>query len=140
MSRMNKLLCATVAVVASSRANAAFDANTPGVTADQATRNVVASMVGGITMLEGLIYLLGVACFVRFILLVRRHYAKDMQGGGRSMDKNDPWYVFQIILVLALSAICFSAPTLLGSASVSILGSAPRQGIQAPSQDPLGFR
>lgn len=85
---------------------------------------------------EAFLYLCGIASFITFVLLAYRHHNRTQQGGGRSMDKDGMGYVFRYLAFLLLSAICFSAPTVMGSARETLIGGGQVTGVQAPPVQP----
>lgn len=89
-----------------------------------AIAGTVSSNMGGVAKgFEAFLYLLGVLFTVAFILMAWKYKKSEGREGNVGL----------ICLALVLAVCAFAAPTLVGSASVSIFGSGARTGVTAPS-------
>jgi hypothetical protein len=93
----------------------------PSITA---ISNNVSSNMGGVAKgFESFLYLLGAFFIVVFIMMAWKYKKSEGREGN----------VGVICAALVLSVCSFAAPTLVGSASVSIFGSGARTGVAQPS-------
>lgn len=124
-----KSIVAAAALLATGAAMAQFGndpASINGPSLGTISGNVAASLGGVSRGFEAFLYFLGVLFIVLFLLALWKNRKTDGREGSAGM----------IATFLLLSVFSFAAPTLLGSASSTVFGDSPRQGIQAPSTTP----
>jgi hypothetical protein len=97
-----------------------------GPTAGQISSNVAASLGGISKGFEAFLYLMGVVFMVVFVLTIWKWKKSDGRDGNIGL----------ICVALILSVVCFAAPTFMGSAKTTLLGTGATTGVQAPSSTP----
>lgn len=97
-----------------------------GPTLGQISNNVASSMGGVSKGFEAFLYLMGVVFMVIFVLTIWKWKKSDGREGNIGL----------ICAALVLSVVCFAAPTFMGSAKTTILGTGATTGVQAPSSTP----
>lgn len=114
----------TAAFAAQAQSGFSNPGNLTGPTVGQISQNLNSSMAGVASVVEGVLYFLGVVFLLIGILAVRKYQKSDGRDGS----------VGAIIGAFVLSAASFAAPTLAGGAIASVFGSnattvnAPRSG------------
>lgn len=120
----------TAAMVATSTVMAQGFGSNPsqinGPSAGQISTNIAGSLGGISKGFEAFLYFLGVVFMVLFILAAWKYKKSDGREGNMGL----------ICTYLVLAVCSFAAPTVMGSASVTIFGNGARTGVSAPTSTP----
>lgn len=119
-----KSLVMTAGILASSHAMAQFgNVNSNGLGLGQVSRNASASLAGGASLLESVLYLAAILFLCMFIFTLVKWKKSEGREGSPSL----------IAIYLVASVLCIAGPTVMGGGITTLFGSGQVQTIQAPT-------